>query len=103
MALKNINPTQTEAWKHLSEHYNEIKGTHLRTFFNENPTRKDDFTVNFNDFSIDLSKNRIDETTLKHLVSLAEQTELKDAIAQYFGGEKINKTESAFFCIIPLF
>ncbi len=93
MALKNINPTQTEAWKSLTEHYKEIKDTHLRTLFNENSTRKDEFTVNFNDFSIDLSKNRITKTTLKHLVSLAEQTELKDAIAQYFGGEKINKTE----------
>jgi glucose-6-phosphate isomerase len=93
MALKNINPTQTNAWKNLSAHFEDIKGTHLRTLFTDNPNRKEDYTINFNDFSIDLSKNRIDDTTLKNLVSLAEETELKDAISQYFGGEEINETE----------
>ena len=93
MALKNINPTQTNAWKNLSAHFEGIKGTHLRTLFTDNPNRKEDYTINFNDFSIDLSKNRIDDTTLKNLVFLAEETELKDAISQYFGGEEINETE----------
>lgn len=93
MTLKNINPTQTEAWKNLTLHYKDIKDTHLRTFFNENSNRKEDFTIKFNDFTIDLSKNRINKTTLKHLISLADQTELKNAISQYFGGEKINETE----------
>lgn len=93
MALKNINPTQTEAWQKLSVHFKEIKETHLRNLFNENPTRKEDFSLAFNDFSIDLSKNRITQETLKHLIDLANQSELKDAISQYFGGEEINQTE----------
>jgi glucose-6-phosphate isomerase len=93
MALKNINPVRTEAWKNLSAHFEEIKETHLRTLFNEDPKRKEDFTINFNDFTFDLSKNRITKETLKHLVSLANETELKDAISQYFGGEEINETE----------
>ena len=55
MALKNVNPTQTEAWKNLSAHFEEIKETHLRTLFNENTKRKEDFTINFNDFTFDFS------------------------------------------------
>lgn len=93
MVLKNVNPTQTLAWKNITEHFNEIKATHLKTFFRENPNRKEDFTLKFNDFTIDLSKNRINKTTLKHLIFLAEQTHLKEAMAQYFEGNKINETE----------
>ena len=52
MALKNINPTQTNAWKNHSAHFEGIKGTHLRTLFTDNPNRKEDYTINFNDFSI---------------------------------------------------
>lgn len=93
MALKNINPTQTEAWKKLNIHFNEIKNVHLRNLFNDDPSRKENFSLNFNDFSIDLSKNRITQETLNHLVELANETELKDAISKYFEGGEINETE----------
>ncbi len=93
MALKNINPTETEAWKKLASHFEEIEGKHLRTFFKENENRKNDFTLNFNDFSVDLSKNRIDAKTIDLLVELANETELEDAKQKYFAGEAINETE----------
>ena len=93
MTLKNINPTQTDAWKNLTAHFEKIKDTHLRSLFNDNSNRKEEFTINFNDFSVDLSKNRITQETLDLLVSLANETELKDAISKCFEGEKINETE----------
>lgn len=93
MALKSINPTQTEAWKKLEQHFEEIKNKHLRSFFAENPTRKKDFSIQFNDFNIDYSKNRIDNQTIQLLVELAEEVDLKDAIGKYFSGEAINETE----------
>ncbi|OIQ41342.1 MAG: glucose-6-phosphate isomerase [Bacteroidetes bacterium MedPE-SWsnd-G1] len=93
MALKNINPTQTEAWKKLDIHFQNIQATHLRSLFNDNPSRKEEFTLKFNDFSVDFSKNRITKETIAHLISLAEETELNDAISKYFGGEEINETE----------
>jgi glucose-6-phosphate isomerase len=93
MALKNVNPTKTEAWSKLEAHFGEIKDVHLRELFAENKNRKSDFNIKFNDFDIDFSKNRINDETLKLLVELADQSELKDAISKYFGGEKINATE----------
>ncbi|WP_139957194.1 glucose-6-phosphate isomerase [Flavicella sediminum] len=93
MALKNVNPTTTEAWAKLEAHFAEIKDTHLRSLFAENENRKEEFNIKFNDFDVDFSKNRIDSKTLELLVELADQAELKDAISKYFGGAKINATE----------
>ncbi len=94
MILKNINPTTTNAWKELSIHFEEIKEIHLRDLLNENPNRKEDFSIEFKDFHIDYSKNRITKKTIDLLVSLADQTELKNAISQQFSGEIINETEN---------
>lgn len=33
MALSKINPQQTDIWKKLTAHFEETKGTHLRTYF----------------------------------------------------------------------
>lgn len=93
MTLKNINPTTTNAWKELSLHFNEIKEVHLRDLLIENPNRKEEFSIDFKDFNVDYSKNRITQKTLDLLISLADQTELKDAISKQFSGEIINETE----------
>jgi glucose-6-phosphate isomerase len=93
MALKNVNPTKTEAWSKLEGHFGEIENVHLRELFAQNENRKSDFNIKFNDFDIDFSKNRINDTTLKLLLELAEEVGLKDAISKYFAGEKINATE----------
>jgi glucose-6-phosphate isomerase len=94
MALKNINPTQTEAWEKLTNHYNEVKNLELKDLFLTDENRKDKFTLNFNDFEFDFSKNRITEETLTSLLALAEESDLKKAIQAYFSGEKINQTEN---------
>ncbi len=93
MALKSINPTQTKSWKKLTKHFTEIKDVHLKKFFNDNSQRKQDFTINFNDFSIDFSKNRITQETIDLLVELANEVDLQDAIDKCFSGDKINETE----------
>ena len=94
MALKNINPTTTKAWEKLSEHYSEIKDIHLKDFFKDNSTRKEDLSLTNDDFSVDFSKNRINQKTIDLLVELAEESELKDAIQKYFSGDIINATEN---------
>ena len=53
-----------------------------------------DFTINWDDFSIDFSKNRLNSKTLDLLLNLASECNLKHAIEQQFSGEKINQTES---------
>ena len=93
MALNNINPTKTEAWKKLETHYKEAKHYSLRRHFQENEKRVKEFTIEFNEFTVDLSKNLISQETLKNLLSLANDIDLRDAIEKYFSGDTINVTE----------
>ncbi|MBV7441220.1 glucose-6-phosphate isomerase [Weeksellaceae bacterium TAE3-ERU29] len=91
--MQNINPTKTQAWQKLQAHYNETKDEHLRNLFAKNPNRFSEFSLQWNDFLFDYSKNRINQKTIDLLVELAEECQLKDAIDSMFGGEHINQTE----------
>jgi glucose-6-phosphate isomerase len=93
MALNKINPTQTEIWKKLTEHYNDTKDIHLRSLFSGDTERAEKFTLKWNEFLFDYSKNRISNETMKLLLQLAEEVHLKDAIKKYFDGDIINETE----------
>ncbi|RKN83087.1 glucose-6-phosphate isomerase [Ulvibacterium marinum] len=94
MPLQNIDPTATAAWKKLEQHFGETKGIHLKEFFaKDGKDRVDSFTLKWEDFLIDFSKNRITGETLRLLLQLAEEVGLKDAIDKYFRGDLINQTE----------
>ncbi|MBQ0733958.1 glucose-6-phosphate isomerase [Aquimarina celericrescens] len=93
MTLPTINPTTTKAWEALKSHYEHIKNTHLKDLFERFPNRANDFSISWNDFYVDYSKNRIDETTKKLLIELAKEVKLDKAISHYFGGSSINETE----------
>ncbi|MGK0412924.1 MAG: glucose-6-phosphate isomerase [Polaribacter sp.] len=92
MALKNINPTSTNAWKELSNHFSDIKNINIKDLYKEE-NRQEDFSLVFDDLSVDFSKNRITKETIGLLVDLASQVDLKDAIEKQFSGEIINVTE----------
>ena len=94
MSLININPTHTKAWKELSAHYKEIKEVHMKSLFLADQDRKKKLSLNFEGISLDFSKNRITEKTLNHLLALANECQLEDAIEKYFGGDIINVTEN---------
>ncbi|MGB3143494.1 MAG: glucose-6-phosphate isomerase [Maribacter sp.] len=93
MALHKINPTQTEIWKKLSEHYKETKDVHLKSLFSSDENRAMDFSIEWNDFLFDYSKNRITEETMQLLLELAKEVNLDDAVQKYFNGDLINETE----------
>ncbi|MDA7557637.1 glucose-6-phosphate isomerase [Flavobacteriaceae bacterium] len=93
MALKAINPTKTNAWKKLSQHFLEVKDCQLKQWFIEDPERAERFTVGADDFYFDYSKNRITTETMLLFKELIEQVDLNDAISKYFSGDIINKTE----------
>lgn len=93
MALHKTNPTQTPVWKKLTDHYKETKNLHLKEMFASDPNRAEKFTLSWNDFLFDYSKNRITSETMRLLVQLAEEVKLKDAIHNYFDGANINETE----------
>ncbi|GAA4309229.1 glucose-6-phosphate isomerase [Pontixanthobacter gangjinensis] len=92
--MKNINPTTTRAWKELDQHFKEIKDEHMRDMFSNDKERAAKFTMQWEDFYVDISKNRINETTRELLLKLAEECKLEEAIESYFSGEAINQTEN---------
>ena len=92
MALKNINPTNTNAWKELTKHFNDIQNINIQNLDKE-VNRKEDFSLIFDDLSVDFSKNRITKETIQLLVDLAKEVDLKDAIEKQYSGEVINVTE----------
>jgi len=93
MSLSKTNPTATKAWEALALHFKETKQLHLKELFAAHPNRAKDFTIAWDAFLVDFSKNRISKKTLGLLVQLANELGLKQAIESYFNGEKINQTE----------
>ena len=93
MSLPKKNPTETQAWQKLREHFYEIQFVKMQELFNENPTRVYDFNIIWNDFLVDFSKNRITDKTIDLLVQLAEDVDLKTGINALLSGETINETE----------
>lgn len=94
MTLPTINPTTTKAWEALQSHYETIKKTHLKDLFEQYPDRATDLSIEWKDFYVDYSKNRIDKTTKKLLLNLAREVKLDKAIQCYFDGSTINETEN---------
>ena len=90
--LPKINPTQTNAWKALNNHFAQ-NDFELRTLFQYNPERFNQFSVKRENYLFDFSKNLIDEKTFSLLQDLAAECDLKSAIEAMFSGGKINETE----------
>jgi glucose-6-phosphate isomerase len=94
MALQNTNPTTTLAWQKLQKHFQEMNTASMKEMFLEDKTRAAKFHFNWNDFIVDYSKNIINQETINLLLELANEAQLKDAIAKYFAGGIINQTEN---------
>lgn len=93
MPLQKINPTDTQSWKKLEDHFHKIKNIHLRDFFEQDDQRFNSFHLQFQDILFDYSKNRINSDTIRLFVELAEECQLRDAIEKQFSGDIINETE----------
>ncbi|MFZ2907196.1 MAG: glucose-6-phosphate isomerase [Cyclobacteriaceae bacterium] len=91
--LPTINPTDTTAWQKLEVNFLTMQATHMRELFDSDPQRFEKFHTVFEDILVDYSKNIITEDTLKLLIDLANETELKSSIELMFRGDRINKTE----------
>lgn len=94
MALNTTNPTGTEAWKKLQNHYKDIQGTTMQELFQADNSRAEKFNLKWNDFLVDYSKNNINQETISLLLELANTIGVKNAISDYFNGELINQTEN---------
>ena len=66
----------------------------MKQMFQEDAQRTEKFHLQWNDFLVDYSKNIINQETINLLLQLAEEVNLQEAIAKYFDGDSINKTEN---------
>ena len=93
--MKNINPTNTPAWKALEAHQSQLANTTIADLFKQEQNRFNDYSLTFeNQILVDFSKNKINQETLKLLRQLAKESALNEAINAMFTGEKINRTEN---------
>lgn len=91
--LPKVNLTKTDAHKKLKKHLKEIKKVHMRELFLKDKNRFDNFSIRWNDFLFDFSKNRINKKTTNLLIQLAKETSLKKSLKLMQKGERINETE----------
>lgn len=89
-----VNPTKTQAWQLLQEHYKEMQAIHLKDLFKQDENRFKTNHINFNDILFDYSKNIITPKTKELLLQLANECHLPEAIKAQFTGEVINETEN---------
>ncbi|MGL2575744.1 glucose-6-phosphate isomerase [Helicobacter pylori] len=85
--------TQLKTYPKLLKHYEEIEEVHMRDWFSKDKERASRYFVQLESLSLDYSKNRLNDTTLKLLFELANDCSLKEKIEAMFKGEKINTTE----------
>jgi glucose-6-phosphate isomerase len=70
-----------------------MERAHLRDLFKADSRRGERLTAEAAGVFLDYSKNRISDETLRLLLALAEQSDLRDRIDAMFRGDKINITE----------
>jgi glucose-6-phosphate isomerase len=93
MALNSTSPLKTASWKALENNFKNVESISMKQMFQDDAARAEKFSIQWNDFLLDFSKNRITDETLNLLLNLADEMQLKSAISCYFDGEAINQTE----------
>jgi glucose-6-phosphate isomerase len=91
--LPKINPTKTESWKKLQEHFKEMRHVQMKELFKDDPARFEKYSFALQEIVCDLSKNIVTDKTLQLLLELATECELDKAIKAMFSGDVINGTE----------
>lgn len=91
--LPTVNPTTTQAWSSLLQHYEEIKNVSMRDLFSNDADRYTNFSLRFDDIFFDYSKNIISKKTMQLLLQLADECKVKEGINAMFSGGIINGTE----------
>ncbi len=84
---------QTEEWRALLAHRDQLAPRHLNDLFNEEPQRFAHCSLTSGDLLFDFSKQRVTADTLRLLTQLAEARDLAGFMRRMAAGEAINHTE----------
>lgn len=91
--LPRIDPSKTDSWKKLLDHFKSISSVPMRKLFEEDAERVDRFSRVGKDYVLDFSKHRITKETLTLLKALAEECQVEEGVKAMFEGQSINETE----------
>ena len=83
-----------QAWAALDKHYQSVKDVHMRSLFERDGTRFQQFSLQVGDLLLDYSKNRITAETMQLLTALAADAGVCEKRDAMFKGELINTTEN---------
>jgi glucose-6-phosphate isomerase len=86
-------PTSTPAWKTLEQQAETAQQQNISDFFQQNPQRSSQMSVQSGELFLDYSKNLVSDETWQALLELAAQSPLEEHRAAMFSGETINTTE----------
>jgi len=82
-----------KAWSQLEPHATRLKSVDLRTLFDEDSERFNEFSTCLDDLLIDFSKEKIDTPAMEALFDLARAANIESARDALFSGQNWNITE----------
>lgn len=85
---------KSSVWNTLEETVKSRQNITLRELFAADPGRAEKMTLEAAGWTLDYSKNLLDEEILSRLLDLAQSCGLQNRIKAMFDGEKINETEN---------
>jgi len=91
--MEQVELTKLSAWKNLQAHLLENIDFSISAAFEQNADRFKIFSIQWQDFLVDYSKNKISTETVKLLLKLATEVKLAERIEEMFSGSKINNSE----------
>jgi glucose-6-phosphate isomerase len=89
-----IDVTTTAAWKALQDHFEKMnaEGIDLKKWFADDPDRVKKLSFTVDDLYFDLSKNLINDETVKLLLDLAREMGVEERRAAMYAGVHIATT-----------
>ena len=80
-------------WRKAQEYYQSVENVSVVDWFDKNPNRVAEMSIEHGGIYADFSKHRIDSKGLQIFYDLLDEVNLRDKIEAQFTGKKINATE----------
>lgn len=89
-----INNSFKSIWQQLEDRYKSERDIKIQELFSKEPDRKNYFTIEFDGLYVDFSKSLCSKDTLGLLLSLADTSDLSQAIKSLYSGQIVNTSEN---------
>lgn len=83
----------SQEWQTLQAHWKRMSDLHMRSLFEQNPGRTEQFSLSACGLHLDYSKNLIDSQVMDALLDLAKAANLDQWGERLLAGDKVNSTE----------